>query len=168
MEPTDLAQEYRAKTDDELLDLSLDPTQLTREGSDALKRELARRRIDLEQFALQQKPKMGSLDEVPQIAKKARRQEFLTRWYKPTALVPFVVVLFVSLKFFPESNSWIQVAFVGATLLWGIGITGYSLFLTFTLRCPACGWRFGASEKCMSCGLPRHGETASNDLSLGT
>ena len=41
-----------------------------------------------------------------------------------------------------------------------MAIVGYSFFLMFAVRCPACRWRFGMGDKCMNCGLPRHGGDA--------
>ena len=46
VELQDLAEEYKSKTDEELLRLALDPTQLTPEANSALNDELARRRIN--------------------------------------------------------------------------------------------------------------------------
>lgn len=46
-----------------------------------------------------------SLDEVPEVAHLAARQQFLRKWYKPVALAPFTLFLFVSLKFFSDTDS---------------------------------------------------------------
>jgi hypothetical protein len=46
VELQDLAEEYKGKTDDELLRLALNPTELTPEANLALNDELARRRIN--------------------------------------------------------------------------------------------------------------------------
>jgi hypothetical protein len=156
------AGEYQGKTDDELLRLALERAQLTPTAIIALNAELARRRINTEErLAASHSAEIGSLDDVPSLARIAARQQFLTRWYKAVALAPFVVVLFVVLTFFPKSTSRIPSVFVFASLVWAMAVVGYSFFLMIAIRCPACGWRFGMSNKCMSCGLPRHRNNAS-------
>jgi hypothetical protein len=97
-----------------------------------------------------------ALDDAPNIARIAARQEFLNRWYKPVAMAPFVLVLIVATKLFPDSTSRISVYFVFASLAWVLLVVGYAIFLRFAVRCPVCGWRFGVGDKCSSCGLPRH------------
>ena len=101
-----------------------------------------------------------SLDDVPELARVAARQQFLRKWYRPVALAPFVVFLIVSLKLFPdtqESSLWTGLIF--ASLLWAIAVAGYAFYTNFWgFRCPVCGWRFGSREKCGSCGLPRHAD----------
>jgi hypothetical protein len=42
-----------------------------------------------------------------------------------------------------------------------MAIVGYSFFLMFAVRCPACRWRFGMGDKCMNCALPRHRDDSS-------
>ena len=56
-----------------------------------------------------------SLDDFPIVARLAARQQFLAKWYRAMALAPFAAVLFVVLKFFPDSTSIIPVALVEAT-----------------------------------------------------
>jgi hypothetical protein len=156
------AEEYEGKTDDELLRLALERAQLKPTANIALNAELARRRINTEErLAASHSAEIRSLDDVPSLAHIAARQQFLTRWYKAVALAPFVVVLFVVLTFFPKSTSRIPSGFVFASLVWAMAVVGYSFFLMFAIRCPACRWRFGMSNKCMSCGLPRHRNNAS-------
>lgn len=156
-----LAEEYQGKTDSELLRLGLERAQLTPEADAALSVELARRRIDTTAASTAlQNAEIKCLDDAPSLTPIAARQQFLTTWYKAVALAPFTVVLFVVLTFWPKSTSWIPIAFVFATLVWGLSVVGYSFFLMFSLRCPACEWRFGMGEKCMNCGLPRHRDDA--------
>lgn len=157
-----LVEEYQGKTDDELLRLALEQAELTAEAKTALNAELARRKINTkERLTDLHNTGIKCLDEAPSLARIAARQEFLTRWYKPVALAPFVVVLFVVLTFFPKSTSRIPIVFVFASLAWGMAIVAYSFFLMFAVRCPACSWRFGMSDKCMNCGLPRHRDDSS-------
>jgi hypothetical protein len=96
------------------------------------------------------------LDDVPSVARVAAQQEFLHRWYGLVAIVPFMVVLFIVTKFFGKSSNPIPVIFVFASLLWATVVMGYTIYLRFALKCPACGWRFGVRDKCSSCGLLRH------------
>jgi hypothetical protein len=152
-----LADEYRGKTDEELLRLALDRTQLRPEAKTILEHELAKRQINTKErlMALQQ-TEVACLDDSPTMVRLATRQQFLGRWGRPIAIVPFVVVLFVVLTFFDMSKSLIVFGFVMASLLWGIGVIGYSFFLLFAIKCPACGWKFGPGDKCMNCGALRH------------
>jgi hypothetical protein len=108
------------------------------------------------------------LDDVPDIAAKAARQRFLGKWYRPIGLVPFAVVVFTYLKFFPQSTSPIPIVLVFASLIWAMVVAGYSIVLRFTVRCPACGRRFGSRNNCGNCGLPLHAEMPSaTDGGLG-
>lgn len=101
-----------------------------------------------------------SLDDVPSVARRAARERFFIRRYHAVALAPFAVFIFISLKFFPDAsagNFWM--GGLVATLVWAIAVVGYAFYVTFWgFSCPVCGWRFGAGEKCSSCGLPRHGD----------
>jgi hypothetical protein len=101
------------------------------------------------------KDEITCLDDVPEVARIAARQEFLNRYYKPVAMIPFIVVMFVELRFFPNSTGPIPIAFVFASLGWVLVVLGYAVYLRFSLRCPVCGWR-GLRDKCSSCDLPRH------------
>jgi hypothetical protein len=157
-----LAEQYQGTTDNELLRLALERAQLTAEAKTALNAELARRKINTEErLTALQNAEIRCLDEVPSLARTSARQQFLTRWCKPVALAPFVVVLFVVLTFFPKSTSRIPTVFVFASLAWAMAIVGYSFFLMFAVRCPACSWRFGMGDRCMNCGLPRHCDDSS-------
>jgi hypothetical protein len=98
------------------------------------------------------------LDDVPTVAHVAAQQEFLHRWYRLVAIIPFMVVLFVVTKFFGKSSNPFPVAVVFASLVWAGAIVGYTIYLRFALRCPVCGWRFGVRDKCSSCGLLRHAD----------
>jgi hypothetical protein len=152
-----LADEYRHKTDEELLRLSLERAQLTLEANAVLSKELARRRIKTKEGAAPlHDPRIACLDDVPNVARIAVRQEFLKKWYRPVAIVPFALVVFIELRFFPESTSPIPIYFVYASLAWAGAVISYTFFLMFAVRCPVCNRRFGLGDKCTSCGLPRH------------
>jgi hypothetical protein len=100
--------------------------------------------------------KLKSLDHDPEIAQTAKRQLFLNKWYRPTALAPFVIVIVISFKFFPDSNPPIIVALGFVSALWAFGVAAYAFRLLWRFDCPNCGERFGLGEKCRSCRLPRH------------
>jgi hypothetical protein len=93
----------------------------------------------------------------------AARQQLLAKWYQAIAIAPFVIVVFVGLKFFGDSTNRFLDVLVGATLLWGVAVAVYTFYLFFFLKCPRCGWRFGSSTNCGSCNLPRHGDFTSYD-----
>jgi len=96
------------------------------------------------------------LEESPTVSHIAARQEFLNRWYRPVAMVPFIVVVVVATAFFPNSHRSIQFGLGSIAMLWAGAVIGYAIFLRFAVKCPVCGWRFGVRDKCSSCGLPRH------------
>ena len=100
------------------------------------------------------------LDDVPALARVAARQRFLMKWYQPVGLAPFVVVLVISLGFFPDSNSPILVFLVVASLVWTLAVVVYTVYLWVTLRCPVCKNRFGMADNCRSCKLPRHSNSS--------
>ena len=100
----------------------------------------------------------NSLDDFPEVAPPAARQEFIGRYYRALTILPFMAALFIGIRFFGE-NSKTTLFLVGAAGIWIFGILGYHVYLIFSLRCPVCGWRFGRGSKCSSCGLPRHAPT---------
>ena len=95
------------------------------------------------------------LDDATGVAGRAARQEFLSKYYRPLVLLPFMVALFIGMKLFGE-NSGVTIFLVCASLAWGMAVIGYHVYLLVSVRCPVCGWRFGRGQKCGSCGLPRH------------
>ena len=103
-----------------------------------------------------------SLDDLPDVARVARRQRFLNRWYKLVALAPFVVVLILSLKIFPKANEQVFFWPMLAALLWAMGVVAYSFYLLFWFKCPRCHERFGLGEACRNCGLARHRNVSLN------
>ncbi len=104
------------------------------------------------------------LEDVPSMSKLARQQLFLTKWYRPVALAPFVVLIGIYFKFFPNASSSIFVILILITLAWVLTVIAYSFYLLFfAVRCPICRTRFGLAGKCRSCGLPRYREPASTN-----
>jgi hypothetical protein len=99
---------------------------------------------------------VASVDDVPMVARLLARQQFFRKWYKPVALAPFALMLFIILKFFPNANGGFGTAVVFATLGWALAVVGYSFYLMFAVRCPACNSRYGIGQNCRSCNLPRH------------
>jgi hypothetical protein len=100
-----------------------------------------------------------SADDFPNVARLLARQLFLQKWYKPVALAPFALMLFITLKFFPNANGVLFDILIFATLGWAIAVAGYAFYLMFGVKCPACDSRFGIGQSCRSCGLPRHSES---------
>ena len=98
-------------------------------------------------------------DDFPKLARLLARQQFLGKWYKPVALAPFALMLFVIFKFFPNTNGGLGMVLVFLTLGWALAVAGYSLYLIFALQCPVCTSRYGTGQSCRSCGLSRHRES---------
>jgi hypothetical protein len=96
------------------------------------------------------------LDDVPDLARLAARQQFFLKWYQAVGLVPLGLFVFIVFRFFPNSNSSALDALVGASLIWPLLVVIYTAYLWLTLQCPACKNRFGLGENCRSCNLPRH------------
>jgi hypothetical protein len=110
---------------------------------------------------LEQNKEITCLDDVPSIARVAERQQSIVKWYRLLAIAPFCVVVFISLKFFPQSRSWLIVGPGLASLLWAMVVAGYAFYCTFWgVKCPSCGSSFGSlRDRCRSCDLPRHLKT---------
>lgn len=53
-----------------------------------------------------------SLDDVPDCARLAARQLFLFKWYQAVALAPFIIVLIIRLKLFPNSHSKLSMSYL--------------------------------------------------------
>jgi hypothetical protein len=105
------------------------------------------------------------LDDAPNVARLAARQQFLSKWSRVLALAPFAALVFVAFKFFPgtnSSNGWAQVLLVLAAVIWALAVAGYTVYIYTAVRCPGCHSRFGLGEKCRSCGLPRHRDAPRN------
>jgi hypothetical protein len=97
------------------------------------------------------------LDDVPKLASRSLFQQRISRSYKLIALAPFAVVLFVVLKFFPNSTNKAWDFAIFLSLGWAMAVAGYAFYLLFWgVRCPACSAGFGVRDQCRSCGLPRH------------
>jgi hypothetical protein len=105
--------------------------------------------------------KVSCLDDVAPVARLAAHQQLLAKWYHAIALAPFAAVLFIDIKFFGYSDNRLWLVLIGATLVWAFAVAVYTFYLTFLLKCPRCGWRFGSGEKCGSCNLPRHRDVTS-------
>jgi hypothetical protein len=93
------------------------------------------------------------------------RRRFLLKYGDSLALVPFFLSIVFGLgvlpRIVPDTAFWAGVAevlVIGAFVWAGIVIV-YALFVYFRwflVRCPRCGWRFGPSDRCGSCDLPRN------------
>ena len=102
---------------------------------------------------------ISSLDDVPEIAKIAKRQLFLNRWYRPVAMAPFLLAVILGVGIFRDhSRNPILLAYTFASLMWAIFVAGYAFYLLSSFSCPCCSSRYGLGENCRSCGLPRHNQ----------
>jgi hypothetical protein len=111
-------------------------------------------------------PRIGTitcLNDVPKLASRSFLQQRISRSYKLVALAPFAVVLFVVLKFFPNSTNRAWDFAIFLSLGWAMAVAGYAFYSLFWgVRCPACSAGFGVRDQCRSCGLPRHQSARSN------
>jgi predicted membrane channel-forming protein YqfA (hemolysin III family) len=102
----------------------------------------------------------------PAFARVFARKECFKSWARPLALAPFVVVVIVSLKLFPDADTLFFVLMMAATV-WAVSMLGYTEYLIFfALRCPRCRNRFGISNHCRHCDLPLRRQSPA-DFSLG-
>jgi hypothetical protein len=102
--------------------------------------------------------KISSLDDDESYVKLEKRKTYFQNNYRWIAIAPFAVVLFVGLRFFPNSQRALMLPIV-ASLFWAMGVAGYAFALLIQcqrFRCPRCGWRFGGGDTCGSCSLSRH------------
>lgn len=119
----------------------------------------------LKEYELDSGQKIGSLDDLPDLAKLAKRQLFLNKWYKPLAMAPFAVFIILDQVFFPKSRGPFLLAMMIPIGIWVMSIVGYAFFLLFSLRCPYCNSVYGLGNRCKACGLPRHADPTSAQLS---
>jgi hypothetical protein len=95
------------------------------------------------------------------------RRRFLLKYWHALALVPFFLAIVFAVgvlpRIVPDTAFWAGVAetLIVVSLGWSAIVIAYALwvYLRFLfIRCPRCGWRFGMSDRCGSCGLPRAGD----------
>jgi hypothetical protein len=85
--------------------------------------------------------------------------KFVRQYWYGAAIAPFGLVLFLGLRYFPNSTSRFLDIPLGLSFAWAMFVAIYCLMLTaraLLIRCPRCGWRFGLGNQCGSCGLPKH------------
>ena len=85
---------------------------------------------------------------IPSLECRAARRQFLTAWCCAIGLGPFVAVVVVLFAFLPDADGPVALGSFLLSLAWGIGTFGYTLFLAWTIPCPACDSRIGSSNKC--------------------
>ena len=108
--------------------------------------------------AVPEAQEVQSLDEWEYYARLNGRNKLLKKCWYWVAVGPFAAVVFVGLRFFPESSGLFSIL-VGISLAWALLVAGYCMTVIARLmgiRCPRCGWRFGGGDRCGSCGLNRH------------
>jgi Zn finger protein HypA/HybF involved in hydrogenase expression len=107
------------------------------------------------------KDEINSVEDVPETARLADRQQLVVRRGRWIAIAP-LAVLFALDKSWKDSQAKDFAMY--SALAWCLIICCYSLYLMLAVRCPRCGNRFGISEACRSCSLPRH-RKISNEVS---
>ena len=89
---------------------------------------------------------------------------FILKYWHALALVPFFLAIVFGVnvlpRLVPDTAFWASVAefLIVGSLIWAgiVLVYSFSVFTCFLfIRCPRCGWRFGLSERCGSCGLAR-------------
>ena len=109
---------------------------------------------------MQDPNQVTSLEDWDDYARLNEKAAFLRRYWHGLALVPFVMVLAIFHRIlFGPFHAWNYVdTLLMTTLGWAVLVASYGM-VTFTrllfVRCPRCGWRFGPTTRCGSCGLPR-------------
>jgi hypothetical protein len=107
------------------------------------------------------------LDEWPSYASFSKKKQFWQKYYRPLALGPFAVAIFVGIRFLDDSHYQLGVDLVFASLAWAGFVIFYSLSFmvrAISMKCPRCGWRYGMAEECGSCGLPRHAPPSRSEV----
>jgi len=99
---------------------------------------------------------LKSVDDDPTASRLAARQELILKWFKPTAMLPFILVLLIDFGLFKGSDNWILTTLGLASVAWAGGVNIYSLYIRINFLCPRCHKRFGSGATCLSCSLPRH------------
>jgi hypothetical protein len=95
------------------------------------------------------------LDDWDKFQRLQRAASFVRRYGHVTALAPFVIALFISLRFdFRGTDVLIAVslAWAGVVAVCGLVVSGRALFIS----CPSCGSHFGPGNACQWCDFPRH------------
>jgi Zinc-ribbon containing domain len=110
--------------------------------------------------SIERRESWGCLDEWQPYAWLLRRKKVTQSRWHAMAILPFAIVIFVVLRFFPKStNNLLVEAFVVASLVWALAVCFYCMALIIrvrAIRCPKCHAYFGSEDECMSCGFPRH------------
>src|ERR1019366_1919968 len=167
-----LAEEYAHLSADELLNLRSESASLTNDARQLLKKEITRRGLDQEPLKSESNPPplqvlnadgtmaaLRCLDDWQTYSRLVKRKVFMQKYYRPLALVPFGIVLLISVRFFGDSTSRFAIVPVCLSLIWAFLVPVYTFWLLIrvrAIRCPRCGERFGSEDECIPCGFPRH------------
>jgi hypothetical protein len=100
--------------------------------------------------------RFSCLDDDHGIGSRAVHQEFLSNYYPALIMLPISAAISIGCCGLLAANTRIPAWVVYGLLVWGFGLMAYHFILTWTLRCPNCGWRFGMESSCTTCALPRH------------
>ena len=70
--------------------------------------------------------------DTPEASSLAPWQQFLRKWQGPIAFGPFILLIFVTLKFFGNSPAnWFFITLIFATIIWAVAVKGYALYLNY-------------------------------------
>jgi hypothetical protein len=94
---------------------------------------------------------------------------FMKAYWYALAVGPFFLLIVAIFRYFPNSSSRLLDVLVYVSLAWALSVALYAFVITtrwLFIRCPRCGWRFGPSTRCGSCGLPRSAPPPEADSTL--
>jgi hypothetical protein len=103
------------------------------------------------------------VDDVPEAAHIAERQQFFVRRGKWIAMVPLIPIFALDKHWQDGETKFILTI---AALSWAIAVVCYGLYLMLAVRCPRCRNQFGFGENCRNCDLPRHHKLQDNRVEV--
>jgi hypothetical protein len=159
MELSDFQRNYEHLTDEELLAVASDSSDLVPEAAAALKAEIRKRGVKSpEPTRWMRQPgsseQVESLQDYEEYRRLCRKRQVMRRYWYVLAIGPFFLGLLLGRRVFENS-----VFLILLTLAWALLVVGYSLVLTLrwtTLRCPQCSQRFGIESECSYCSFRRN------------
>jgi hypothetical protein len=109
-------------------------------------------------YTLENGTQPSCLDQDETYVRLEKQMKFVRQYRYGAAIAPFGLVLFVGLRYFPNSASRFLDP-LGLFFAWAIFVAICCSMLTarmLLIRCPRCGWRFGLGNQFGSCDLPKH------------
>jgi len=75
---------------------------------------------------------LGVTEDQDEGSSLAHWQQFVRRWQGPIAFGPFMVLIFVTMKYFADAKAnWLFMSFLFVTVLWAPAVIGYALYLKY-------------------------------------